>query len=105
MRRTIWFQIIVGVSVACKSKAGNNKIKLLTEYENVIQEGLLLEKWNDLNYTFIFRKPFYFITSDFKIIDHENPDNNLESPRIMWYSTPYATKFRYSYLRTAVTKD
>jgi hypothetical protein len=32
-----------------------------------------------LEFTFIFRKQFYFI-SGLKIISHGNPDNNLESP-------------------------
>jgi len=33
-----------------------------------------------LSYNFIFRKQFYFIFSGLKIIGHENPDNNFESP-------------------------
>jgi hypothetical protein len=34
---------------------------------------------NKLNYTFVFRKPFYFVAFGLKIIGHQNPDNNLES--------------------------
>jgi hypothetical protein len=35
-----------------------------------------------LSYAFIFRKQFYLLASDLKIIGHGNPDNNLESPGI-----------------------
>jgi hypothetical protein len=37
---TEWFKIIVGVSVASNFQTGNNKIKLLTEYEGVTQKVL-----------------------------------------------------------------
>jgi hypothetical protein len=37
---TGWFKIIVGVSVAYNFQTGNNKIKLLTEYESVTQKVL-----------------------------------------------------------------
>jgi hypothetical protein len=37
---TGWFKIIVGVSVAYNFQTGNNKIKLLTEYEGVTQNVL-----------------------------------------------------------------
>jgi hypothetical protein len=33
-----------------------------------------------VRYTFIFRKQFYFVMFDLKIIGHGNPDSNLESP-------------------------
>jgi hypothetical protein len=33
-----------------------------------------------MSYNFIFCKQFLFIISDLKIIGHENPYNNLESP-------------------------
>jgi hypothetical protein len=36
----VWFWIIVGVSVAYNFQAGNNKIKLLREYESVTQNIL-----------------------------------------------------------------
>jgi hypothetical protein len=51
----------------------SNKIKLLTECENVTENILLL------SYTFIFREKFYFILFDLKIIGHGNTDNILES--------------------------
>jgi hypothetical protein len=38
---TGWFSIIVGVSVAYNFQTGNNKIKLLMEYENVLKEFYL----------------------------------------------------------------
>jgi hypothetical protein len=37
-----------------------------------------------LSYTFIFHKQFYFVVSGLKIIGHGNPDNNLESPCILY---------------------
>jgi hypothetical protein len=37
-----WFIIIVGVSVAYNFQTRNNKIKLLTEYESVTQNVLIL---------------------------------------------------------------
>jgi hypothetical protein len=40
----------------------------------------LYEQQNFLRSNFIFRKQFYFIISNLKIIGHVNPDNNLESP-------------------------
>jgi hypothetical protein len=33
-----------------------------------------------MSYTFISHKQFYFVVSSLKIINHRNPDNNLESP-------------------------
>jgi hypothetical protein len=42
------------------------------------KEFCLAESKYFLSYTFIFRKQFYFIASDLKIIGYENPDNNLE---------------------------
>jgi hypothetical protein len=36
----MWFYIIVGVSVACNFQIEKRKIKLLTEYEYVIQNVL-----------------------------------------------------------------
>jgi hypothetical protein len=32
----------------------------------------------------IFRKQFHFVISSFKITGHRNPDNNLDSPCIMF---------------------
>jgi hypothetical protein len=49
-----------------------NEIKLLTEYESVIQKVLLFLDSILLN-TFIFRKQFYIFVSDLKIIGHWNP--------------------------------
>jgi hypothetical protein len=43
-----------------------------------------------LSYIFIFHKQFYFVISGLKIIGHENPDNNLESPCISVYKTNLA---------------
>jgi hypothetical protein len=64
--------------VACNFQTERNKIKLLTEYEDVTQKVLFCRQENVLNYTFIFSKQFYFV-SGLKIIGHGNPDNNLES--------------------------
>jgi hypothetical protein len=55
---TGWFLIIVGVSVAYNFQTGNNEMKLLTEYENLILKVLLSDKYNFLSYTFVFLKQF-----------------------------------------------
>jgi hypothetical protein len=69
--------------VAYNFQTGNNKIKLLMEYESVTQKNLLPVKpmlcCQIISYTFIFRKQFYFVVSGLKIIGQGNPDNNLES--------------------------
>jgi hypothetical protein len=56
------------------------------EYENVTQSVLFYiesivqnAEQNFLSYTSIFRKQFYSVLSDLKIIGHGNPDSNLES--------------------------
>jgi hypothetical protein len=78
---TEWFWITVGVSVVYNFQTGN-KIKLLTEYENVTQKfsygNTVFIPWvrKFLSYTFIF----YLVVSGFKIIGYGKPDNNLESP-------------------------
>jgi hypothetical protein len=72
--------------VACNFQTENNNIKLLTEYENVTQKvvfgNAVLAAFDvliDLVSLSLFRKKFYFVFSGLKIIDHGNPDNNLES--------------------------
>jgi hypothetical protein len=42
------------------------------------------KQYNFLSYTFIFRKQFYSVPSDLKIIGHGNPNNNLKSPCTLW---------------------
>jgi hypothetical protein len=64
--------------VAYTFQIGNNKINLLTEYENVTQRVLLLQN----QYCRIlnnFNMRSFFILSGLKIIGHGNPDVNLES--------------------------
>jgi hypothetical protein len=62
-----WFKIIVGVSVAYNFQTGNNKIKLLTEYEGIyiqhedvfrqtgnmrlLQWQLLMQLWQNMTRT------------------------------------------------------
>jgi hypothetical protein len=64
--------------MAYNFQTGNNKIKQLTEYENVTQK-FITHRINFLSCTFIFRKQFCFILSRLKIIRNGNHDNNLES--------------------------
>jgi hypothetical protein len=71
--------------VAYNFETGNNKRKLLMEYESVIQKSYSVAKLNFLSYTFIFRKQFSFVDSVFKMIGHETPDNNLESVCMLTY--------------------
>jgi hypothetical protein len=62
--------------VAYNFQIGKNKMKLLTEYESVIQKASLHIESTLQNVK--FRKQFYFVFSSSKIIDHGNSDNNLE---------------------------
>jgi hypothetical protein len=71
--------MIVGVSVACNSQTESNKVKLLTEYESVIQNVLLpieliFQNAKQLQHA----RPSWHIRG-LKIIGHKTPDNNLES--------------------------
>jgi hypothetical protein len=78
--------------VAYNFQTGNNKIKLLIEYESATQNFSLLVDIYFLNYIFIFHKQIYFI-SGLKIICHGNPDNNLESHcTIQKSATDYITR-------------
>jgi hypothetical protein len=52
---------------------------MLMEYEKVTHNIFTTYRINFMSYFFIFRKQFHNIIYDFKIIGHENPDNNLES--------------------------
>jgi hypothetical protein len=40
----------------------------------------------NLSYTFIFHKQLHFALSGLKIIFHGNPNNNLESPCILFFT-------------------
>jgi hypothetical protein len=44
--------------------------------------ALILQTIKLFEFTCIFHKQFHLVISGLKIIDHVNPDNNLESPRI-----------------------
>jgi hypothetical protein len=68
--------------VAYNFQIGNNKIKLLAEYESVTQEVLLPVESILQNAKQLQRAQFYFVVSGLKIIGHRNPDNNLESHSI-----------------------
>jgi hypothetical protein len=69
-------------------QTGNNKIKLLSEYESVTQSiktSMRRVQRCQLKLSELLlhiRKQFYFPVSSFKITGHGNPDNNLESPCI-----------------------
>jgi hypothetical protein len=65
--------------VAYNFQAGNDKIKLLTEYERVTQNVLLAVELILHNAKQLRHAQFYFDISGLKIIGHGNPDNNLES--------------------------
>jgi hypothetical protein len=64
----------------------SNKIKLLTEYESVIQKVLWLTEVILQNAPFVAREQFYFVVSCLKTVGHGNLDNNLESLRILTLS-------------------
>jgi hypothetical protein len=66
-------------------QTGNNKIKLLTEYESVAQKVLLPIKLILQNINKLL-KEFYFVVSGLKIIGHGIPDSNLESHCISFCS-------------------
>jgi hypothetical protein len=59
--------------VAYNVQSRNNKIKLLTQYENVTQKVLLFIDQMLQNAKQLQRAQFYFT-------GHGNQDNNLESP-------------------------
>jgi hypothetical protein len=70
--------------VVCNFQTGNNRIKLLTEYECVTHSIEIMRrvqrcqiKLSELR--FHIHKQFYFVISRLKIMCHGNPDNNLES--------------------------
>jgi hypothetical protein len=65
--------------VAYKLQTRNNKIKLLTEYESVIQKVLLVIESILQNVNQLQNAQFYFVVSSLTIIGHGNPGNNLES--------------------------
>jgi hypothetical protein len=54
-------------------------MKPLREYENITQEVLLSLELILQIAKQLHHGQFYFVTSGLKIIDHGNPDNNLES--------------------------
>jgi hypothetical protein len=54
------------------------KIKLLTEYEGVMRR-LQRRRIKLSELKFHISGQFYFVISDLNIIDHGNPDSNLES--------------------------
>jgi hypothetical protein len=65
-------------------QTGNNKPKLLMEYESVTQSRHQcrecgVDKLNFLSYISIFRKQFYFVASGLKMMGLGNSDNNLET--------------------------
>jgi hypothetical protein len=75
----------------------NNKIKLLTEYESVIQKvslpvELILKNAKQLQHVRL-----YFVVSGLKITGHGNPDNNLESRCITLCSPVGQPTFRRSH--------
>jgi hypothetical protein len=61
---------------------GNNKIKLLTEYETVTQKVLLLIESILQNAKQLQHARLSWYVSS---IGHGNPDNNLESPCIIFW--------------------
>jgi hypothetical protein len=65
--------------VAYKFQTGNNKIKLLAEYESVTQNVLLAVESILHNAKQLQHAQFYLIVFGLKIMGHGNPDNNLES--------------------------
>jgi hypothetical protein len=58
----------------------SRKVRMLKLFSIV----MILQVINFLSYIFIFRKQFNFIPFGLKIIGHENTDNNLESPCILY---------------------
>jgi hypothetical protein len=69
--------------VACNFQTGENKIKLLVEYEDVNQNVLLLIDSILKNGKQLQHARLCFVVSGLKIIGHGNPHNNFES---YWYS-------------------
>jgi hypothetical protein len=65
--------------VAYNIQTGNDKIKLLIEYESVIQKVLLLVESILQNAKQLQHAQFCFDVSSLKITGHGNTDNNLES--------------------------
>jgi hypothetical protein len=91
--------------VAYNFQIGNNKIKLLTEYESVTQKVLLSLESILQNAKQLHHAQFYFTVSSLKITGHGNTHNNVESLcTIMYHTIPHNARFGLNYTCTDVAK-
>jgi hypothetical protein len=65
--------------VVCNFQNEKNKIKLLTEYENVTQKVSLFIESILQDAKRLQHQQFYIVASGLKFMGLGNPDNNLES--------------------------